>query len=111
MGLFDFFNAAVNSAIDISEAREIVNEAFQEALSTMEGMCANEGQVSVFGSYVVPAFTEAKGAIQEGWNDVDIGDYMDFMGEIVEEGNSIMSDAYDQAQEMLSELEEAIEEF
>lgn len=109
MGLFDFFNAAVNAAIDISEAREVVNEAFQEALATMEGMCANEGQLSVFGSEVTPAFEDAKGPIDNGWTDVDIGIYMDFMGEIVEEGNSIMSDAYDEAQEILSELEEEIE--
>jgi hypothetical protein len=109
MGLFDIFTAAVNSAIDIIEARELVDEAFQEALGMMEGMCGNEGQLSVFGSYVAPAFADAKGPIQEGWNNVDIGEYMDFMGEIVEEGNSIMSDAYDQAQEILSELEEEAE--
>jgi vacuolar-type H+-ATPase subunit H len=109
MGLFDFFTAAVGSAIDISEAREVVNEALQEALATMEGMCANEGQLSVFGSYVAPAFEDAKGSVDNGWTDVDIGEYMDFMGEIVEEGNSIMSDAYDEAQEILSELEEEIE--
>jgi vacuolar-type H+-ATPase subunit H len=34
---------------------------------------------------------------------------MDFMGEIVEEGNQIMADAYEFAQEILSELEEALE--
>jgi hypothetical protein len=109
MGLFDFFTAAVGSAIDISEAREVVNEGLQDALATMEGMCANEGQLSVFGSYVAPAFREAKGPIKDGWDDVDIGEYMDFMGEIVEEGNSIMSDAYDEAEEILSELEEEID--
>lgn len=109
MGLFDIFTAAVNSAIDITEARELVNEALQEALGTMEGMCGNEGQLSVFGDYVVPAFEDALGPIGDGWNEVDIGEYMDFMGEIVEEGNSIMSDAYDQAQEILSELEEEAE--
>lgn len=109
MGLFDLFTAAVGSAIDIAEAGQIIDEAFQEALGKMEGMCGNEGQISVFGSYVAPAFADAKGPIKEGWNNVDIGEYMDFMGEIVEEGNSIMSDAYDQAQEMLSELEEAAE--
>jgi hypothetical protein len=109
MGLFDIFTAAVNSAIDITEARELVNEALQEALGIMEGMCGNEGQLSVFGDYVAPAFEDAMGPIEDGWNDVDIGLYMDFMGEIVEEGNGIMSDAYDQAQEILSELEEEAE--
>jgi hypothetical protein len=109
MGLFDLFTAVVSSAIDITEARELVNEALEEALGTMEGMCGNEGQLSVFSDYVAPAFEASKGAIEDGWNDVDIGEYMDFMGEIVEEGNSIMSDAYEEAQEILSELEEEIE--
>lgn len=109
MGLFDIFTAAVGSAIDITEARELVNQALEEALGTMEGMCGNEGQVSVYNDYVVPAFIDAKGPIEDGWNEVDIGEYMDFMGEIVEEGNGIMSDAYEEAQEILSELEEEAE--
>ena len=109
MGLFDLFSGGITAAIDISEARELVNEAFQEALDTMEGMVGNAGQETVFNDYVVPAFQDAKGPIEEGWNEVDIGEYMDFMGEIVDEGNSIMADAYDQAQEILSEAEEAVE--
>ena len=109
MGLFGWFSSVFEAGIDISEAREVVNEAFEEALSTMEGMVGNAGQQTVFNDYVVPAFEDAKGPIEEGWNEVDIGEYMDFMGEIVEEGNSIMSDAYDEAQEILSELEEEAE--
>lgn len=109
MGLFGWFGSVFQSGIDISEAREVINEGFQEALSTMEGMIGNAGQQTVYNSYVVPAFQDAKGPIEDGWNDVDIGEYMDFMGEIVEEGNSIMADAYDQAQEILSELEEEAE--
>lgn len=109
MGLFGLFGSVFQAGIDITEARELVNEAFQEALSTMEGMIGNAGQQTVFNDYVVPAFQDAKGPIEEGWNEVDIGEYMDFMGEIVEEGNNIMSDAYDEAQEILSELEEEAE--
>jgi hypothetical protein len=109
MGLFDLFGSVLDAGLDITEAREVVNEGFQEALSTMEGMVANDGQQTVYNDYVVPAFEDAKGPIEEGWTDVDIGEYMDFMGEIVEEGNSIMSDAYDLAQEILSEAEAAAE--
>lgn len=109
MGLFSLFRQAVGSAIDISEAREIVNEALQDALDTMEGMCGNEGQLTVFNDYVKPAFIENKGKIRDGWNPVDIGEYMDFMGEIIDEGNNIMEQAYEEAEEILSELEEAIE--
>ncbi|NBQ17814.1 hypothetical protein EBU24_05860 [bacterium] len=109
MGLFSLFSSVFQAGIDITEAREVVNEGFQEALDTMEGMIGNAGQQTVYNDYVVPAFEDAKGPIEEGWPGVDIGEYMDFMGEIVEEGNNIMSDAYDQAQEILSELEQEAE--
>lgn len=111
MGLFTLFNEVFDAGINISEARDIVNEAFQKALSTMESMCGNPGQTSVYNNYIIPAFTKAKGPIEDGWENVDIGEYMDFMGEIVEEGNNIMSEAYDEAQQILSELEEQLEEF
>lgn len=110
MGLFDLFSAAFDAAQDIEEAREIVDQGLQDALSTMEGMVGNEGQASVFENYVAPAFEDAKGPINDGWPGVDIGEYMDFMGEIVGEGNSIMEEAYGEAQEILSEIEEALEE-
>jgi len=109
MGLQNLFQLAT-SAIDITEAQEIVNEGFTDALSTMKNMCANEGQNTIYDNYVVPEFKAAKGPIKEGWNDVDIGEYMDFMGDIVNEGNSIMQEAYEYAQEILSEMEEAAEE-
>ena len=110
MGLFDFFTAAFDAAVDIEEARDIIQQGLSDALSTMEGMVGNEGQASVFENYVAPAFEDAVGPIRDGWPGVDIGEYMDFMGEIVEEGNSIMEEAYDYAQEILSEIEEALEE-
>lgn len=110
MGLFDLFGAAFDAAADIEEARLIVQEGLSDALSTMEGMVGNEGQASIFESYVAPAFEDAIRPIKEGWPGVDIGEYMDFMGEIVEEGNSIMEEAYGEAQEILSEIEEALEE-
>ena len=110
MGLSGLFFSAISSGFDISEARSVVKEGLEEALSTMEDMVANAGQQSVFNSYVQPQFVEnAQAPVEDGWEDVDIGEYMDFMGEIVEEGNQIMAEAYDQAQEILSELEEAAE--
>lgn len=106
MGLSD----AISAGIDIAEAKEVVDEGFSDAISTMEGMTGNAGQDSVLNSYVIPAFEANKGPINEGWSDVDIGEYMDFMGDIVNEGNEIMAAAYDEAQEILSELEELAEE-
>lgn len=110
MGLFSLFGSALSSGIDIAEARQVVSDGLQEALSTMNGMVGNAGQQTVFNDYVAPAFKEAVGPIRDGWPGVDIGEYMDFMGEIVEEGNSIMEQAYEQANEILSEFEEAAEE-
>jgi hypothetical protein len=94
--------------LDVAEARELILEAFSEALATMEGMLGNAGQEAVFISYVVPQFSEslAASSINDGWLEVDIGEYMDFMGEIVGEGNSIMEDAYEEAADLLSEIEE-----
>ena len=109
MGMFSAFAQIASSGLDIAEARDIVREGLQDALSTMEGMIGNAGQQSVYNDYVVPAFIENTGRIEDGWTDVDIGEYMDFMGEIVEEGNSIMADAYDEAQEILSEIEREME--
>jgi hypothetical protein len=111
MGLFSAFGEIASSGISIGEATEIVNEGFSDAISTMEGMIGNAGQQSVFDSYVLDAFASNKSPIKEGWTDVDIGEYMDFMGEIVDEGNSIMGDAYSEAQDILSELEEEAEAF
>lgn len=110
MGLFDLFSAGLEAAVAIEEAREIVREGLSDALSTMQGMVGNEGQESVYQSYVEPAFKDAIGPVEDGWPGVDIGEYMDFMGEIVEEGNMIMEEAYEMAQEILSEAEEALEE-
>jgi hypothetical protein len=111
MGLAAFFVSAISSGISIAEARNVVRQGLQESLSLMEGMVGNAGQLSVFNDYVQPQFTEnAQAPIEDGWEDVDIGEYMDFMGEIVGEGNQIMAEAYELAQEILSELEEAAEE-
>lgn len=109
MSMFRAFSSVISAGLDISEAREVVREGLQNALSTMEGMVGNTGQETVYNDYVQPAFISNAGPIQEGWNEVDIGEYMDFMGDIVGEGNDIMSEAYDLAQEILSELEEALE--
>jgi hypothetical protein len=108
-GLIGAFIDAVTAAAQIAEAREIVNNGLDNALSTMGSMVGNAGQESVYSDYVVPAFIAAKRPVAEGWPGVDIGQYMDFMGEIVEEGNSIMEEAYEEAQAILSETEESIE--
>ena len=110
MGLFSAFSSIVSGGFSIAEAREVKREGLSDALSTMEDMIGNAGQQTVFNDYVEPAFREnAQASINDGWEDVDIGEYMDFMGEIVDEGNSIMADAYEEAQEILSEAEEAAE--
>lgn len=110
MGLFSAFTSAVSGGISVAEAREVKRQGLSDALETMSDMIGNAGQQVVFNDYVEPAFREnAQADINDGWTDVDIGEYMDFMGEIVEEGNSIMADAYEEAQEILSEIEEAAE--
>jgi hypothetical protein len=110
MGLSSLFASIVRSTISISEARNVIRQGLEQALSVMEGMVGNAGQATVFKDYVEPEFkSNAQADIQDGWTDVDIGEYMDFMGEIVGEGNQIMADAYALAQEILSELEEALE--
>jgi hypothetical protein len=103
-------DAIIEGIVNIAEARLIVNEAFDLALQTMESMIGNAGQAAVFNDYVVPAFNDAKGPINDGWTNVDIGEYMDFMGEIVNEGNVIMQLAYEAAQQFLNELEELAEQ-
>lgn len=78
-------------------AEDIITGGLDEALSLMESMCANEGQSSVFESTIAPEFeantAQALDSEDYQWEDVDAGDYMDFMGEIVAEGNGIMASA------------------
>lgn len=81
--------------------KEIIRSGLEDALSTMEGMLGNTGQETIYADYVVQAFMEnAQSDVESGWEDVELDDYMDFMGEIIAEGNAIMQDAYDYAQEM-----------
>jgi len=95
MGLFKAFREAISAGVSIAEARAIVRAALGDALLTMQGMVGNAGQQTVYNNYVVPEFqANAQRDIREGWNDVDIGEYMEFMGEIVEAGNQIMESAY-----------------
>jgi hypothetical protein len=110
MGIGGLWFNILNSAIDIQVAREVVQAGYQEAISTMENMVGNPGQQTVFNDYVQPAFAANLGPIKDGWQEVDIGEYMDFMGEIVGVGNEIMYAAYDEADAILSEIEEALEE-
>lgn len=111
MGLSGIFSSAISAGFNISEARDIVKDGLSNALALMESMTNNEGQKTIYSNYVEPSFKEnAQASIEDGWEDVDIGDYMDFMGDIVLEGNEIMAVAYEEAQQLLSELEAAAEE-
>lgn len=94
------------------EASDVVEAAYYEAMDTMFGMCGNEGQESIFNSQVIPAFARevANTELDDNWNDVNIGEYMAFMGEIVAEGNDIMSRAYGEANGLINEAEDAAEE-
>lgn len=92
-----------------AEAFNNVEESFYEALIVMAGMTANAGQDAVFDQYVVDAFAEAVASSdpESGtWQDVDIGEYMAFMGIIVETGNDIMQEAYAQAQSLIADAQE-----
>jgi len=91
------------------EASQIVEAAFYEAMDTMYGMCGNAGQESVFFNHVMPEFADAMDSteIGEDWPDVDIGEYMYFMGEIVEAGNAIMSEAFSEAASLKGEADDA----
>lgn len=89
----------------IEEAEEIILAAFNEAIDTMANMTANEGQRTVFLEYVFPAFAEAleTSEPEDGWPSVDIGEYMTFMGIIVEAGNQIMEAAYNDAAPLIDD--------
>lgn len=84
------------SGLDGDNALE---EALLEALEIMESMIGNAGQATVYERYIVPAFIEAfqVSKVTEGWEEVDIGEYMAFVGIIVDEGNQFMVDAYEEA--------------
>lgn len=89
----------------IEEAEEIILAAFNEAIDTMASMTVNEGQGAVFLEYVFPAFAEAleTSEPEDGWPSVDIGEYMTFMGIIVEAGNQIMESAYNDAAPLIDD--------
>jgi hypothetical protein len=91
------------------EASEIVEAAFYTAMDTMYEMCGNAGQETVFFDAVIPAFADEMDntEIGEQWGDVDIGEYMVFMGEIVEAGNAIMAEAFDEAASLKDEADDA----
>lgn len=90
------------------EAAEIVEAAFYDAMDTMYGMVGNAGQETVFFSQVIPGFAEemSNTDLGEQWSDVDIGEYMVFMGEIVETGNAIMAEAFDEAGGLTDEADD-----
>ena len=103
MGLFDLIIGSITESL----SNEIIGESFDNALSTMEQMCANPGQQSVFTNHVIKDFTSSLSSSNSdiGWINVDIGEYMEFMGEIVEAGNQIMSAAYMVAAELRADGE------
>ena len=110
MGLFSLFQiASIFVSSSDTSPQAIVMEALDEVIQLMPDMCANEGQTSVIENTVIPLFleqTQASSADDYEWEDVDAGDYMDFVGEIVAEGNMIMENAFSQAKEMQEELME-----
>lgn len=108
-----FYGALDDLAEEIGElyeeAGQIVEAAFYKAMDTMHEMCGNAGQDTVFFDYVIPGFAEEMDntEIGENWNDVDIGEYMYFMGEIVEAGNAIMAEAFEEAEGLKDEADDA----
>lgn len=115
MGLFGIIGAGLQLASLVASAGDtspqgIIMEALQEVEDLLPSMCANEGQLSVIQDTVIPMFEEnTANTLHDpdlNWEDVDAGDYMDFVGEIVAEGNTIMGSAAEFAQEMQQELEE-----
>ena len=116
MGLFGIISAGLQLASLIASAGDaspqgVIMEALQEVEDLLPSMCANEGQLSVIENTVIPMFQENTSQMLQDpdfqWEDVDAGEYMDFVGEIVAEGNGIMENASEQAQEIQQELEEA----
>lgn len=94
--------------ISDSVAKQIIKEALLEAFDTMEMMLSNEGQTSIYDSYIKARFTlNSQASPEDGWEDVDAGEYIDFMGEIVEAGNQIMENAYDYAAEVNAEFSDS----
>lgn len=87
-------------------AKEVIASGLEEALNEMANMCANEGQAVTYTNHIVEAFTDQTQIVlgmDDGyeWDDIDIGDpYMIFMGEIIEAGNEIMSEAVAQANDI-----------
>lgn len=105
-------NELIEEAISLlEEAEDIILDAYIEAITTMISMVGNAGQASVMESRVIPAFEVAFGSSdpETGWEDVDIGEYMAFMGEIVSEGNSIMEQAYNDAAGLIVEATSLLE--
>lgn len=95
----------------LEEAEAIILAAYVEALTTMGSMVANAGQASVYQSDIIPGFEEAFGQSdpQDGWPDVDVGQYMAFVGEIVEAGNQIMEAAYQDAAQLILDAESILD--
>lgn len=94
----------------LQEAQEILTDGYYQAITTMASMPGNAGQQTVFLDYVIPAFEEAFTEVDplDGWPDVDIGDYMVFMGEIVEVGNEIMASTYRDAADLIDDAESVL---
>jgi len=102
----------LNSFLQAAEAvgpRLIIYQGLQDAISTMSKLPANAGQETIFEKYIQPAFQKQGIEVMLGtdyeWDPIIIDNYMDAVGEIVEEGNQIMEVAAEEA----TELEEASE--
>lgn len=90
-------NEAREAAQELQEQAYLeLEEAFLAAIETMQTMIVNAGQQTVFNDEVIPQFAESfnNSDPQVGWEEVNIGEYMAFMGQIVNTGNQLMEEAY-----------------
>jgi hypothetical protein len=121
MGLFDLiddsidaFNLADGLSEDGASPKMIIMEGLEEALGLMESMIVNPGQGAIYENEIQPAFENATilaiaSAPEFNWDEV-MTEYPEAVGEMVEEGNNVMIDACNQAEELQEEIEEAIED-
>jgi hypothetical protein len=104
----------LNAALEAAEAigpRLIIYQGLKNAISTMSRLPANAGQTTIFERYIEPAFQKQGIEVMLGtdydWDPIIIPNYMDAVGEIIEEGNQIMEIAGEEATQLEEEMEAA----
>jgi hypothetical protein len=96
-----FIDQIADFAIEQYEEAKIAN-AIGDAISSMSGLPVNAGQEAIFQDYIEPAFlsisTDPDNCNPEQvYGDIP-GEYLDFMGGIVEEGIDIINQALEEIQ-------------